>query len=357
MIKINQKADFSNHTIYVGIDVHLKSWNVSLYCDQQYLRSFNQPPKPIALRSFLESSYPGATYKCAYESGFCGYWIQRELLENKIDCMVVNAADVPQTDKNAKNKTDINDSKRIALALQAGLLHPVYIPDDEVETDRQLVRCNDRFNNDLVRIKNRIKGLLYQLGIELPVSFSNNNWNNQFITWLKNIEHKNVSVKIALLHQITMLETIRKQKLLLLKDIRKLLAKPRYADTASYLCSVPGIGPLTAASLLTEIDDMKRFATFEKLNSFIGFYPTQFSSGENIHQGNITGRQHKRLRSLLIEAAWVAIKTDPAMTKCFIEFKNKTGAKRAIIKIARKLLSRIRFVWINKIKYEKGVIQ
>lgn len=357
MIKVNQKADFSNHTIYAGIDVHLKSWNVSLYCDQQYLKSFNQPPFPDALQSFLVNSYPGAIYKCAYESGFCGYWIQRELLQNNIDCIVVNAADVPQTDKGTKNKTDKNDSKRIALALQAGLLQPIYIPDDEIEADRQLVRCNERFNNDLVRVKNRIKALLYQLGIKLPDNFSNCNWSNQFIKWLKSIEHKNISAKMALSHQVIMVEAIRQQKLSVLKDIRKLLQKERYTGTAQYLCSVPGIGPITAASLLTEIDDMKRFATFEQLNSFIGFYPSQFSSGENIHQGNITGRQHRRLRSLIVEAAWVAIKTDPAMTKTFIEFKNRVGAKRAIVKIARKLLSRIRFVWINKMKYEKGIIK
>lgn len=357
MIKINQKPDFSNHTIYVGIDVHLKSWNVSLYCDQQYLKSFNQPPLPNALQSFLVNSYPGASYKCAYESGFCGYWIQRELLQNNIDCIVVNAADVPQTDKGTKNKTDKNDSKRIAQALQAGLLQPIYIPDDEIEADRQLVRCNERFNNDLVRVKNRIKSLLYQLGITLPDNFANCNWSNQFITWLKNIEYKNISAKVTMSHQLIMVEAIRQQKLSVLKDIRKLLTKERYANTAKYLCSVPGVGPITAASLLTEIDDMNRFATFEQLNSFIGFYPSQFSSGENIHQGNITGRQHRRLRSLIIEAAWVVIKTDPAMTKTFIEFKNKVGAKRAIVKIARKLLSRIRFVWINKMKYEKGIIK
>lgn len=156
---------------------------------------------------------------------------------------------------------------------------------------------------------------------------------------------------------MALVETIRKQKLSVLKEIRKLLIKQRYTDTAGYLCSVPGIGPITAASLLTEIDDIKRFETFEQLNSFVGFYPSQFSSGESIHHGNIIGRQHKRLRSLLIEAAWVAVKTDPAMTKRFIELKNKVGAKKAIIKIARKLLSRIRFVWINKVNYEKGIIQ
>jgi transposase len=138
------------------------------------------------------------------------------------------------------------------------------------------VRCNERFTNDLTRVKNRIKALLYQLGVNIPAKFSNCNWSNQFISWLNNIEHKSASVKIALSYQLVLIETIRKQKLSVLKEIRKLLKKPRYTETARYLCSVPGIGPITAASLLTEIDDMNRFATFEQLNSFVGFYPSQF---------------------------------------------------------------------------------
>ena len=114
MTKVTEKPDFTGHTLFVGIDVHAKSWNVSVYFNQQHLKSFNQPPTPEALQAFLQQSYPNATYKCAYESGFCGYWIQRELLHRGIGCIVVNAADVPQTDKTIKNKTDTNDSKRIA---------------------------------------------------------------------------------------------------------------------------------------------------------------------------------------------------------------------------------------------------
>lgn len=357
MTKVNKKVDFTGQNIYVGIDVHSKSWNVALYCNQQYLKSFNQPPIPQALHSYLQSNYPNAFFKCAYESGFCGYWIQRALSQSGMDCIVVNAADVPQTDKGAKNKTDTNDSKRIAQALQASLLHPIYIPDEEIEADRQLVRCNEKFANDLTRVKNRIKGLLYQLGIKLPENFSNSNWSNQFILWLKEIELKNISAKTTIQHQLIMVEHIRKQKLAVLKDIRVLLKKERYATTAKYLSSVPGIGPITTATLLTEIDNIKRFTNFEKLNSFIGFYPSQFSSGENIHQGNIIGRQHKRLRSLIIEAAWTAVRTDPAMTLAYTDFKLKVGGKRAIIKVARKLLSRIRFVWMNQVEYEKGIVQ
>ncbi len=357
MTKVTQKVDFSGQTIYVGLDVHAKSWNVSLFFNQQYLKSFNQPPTPEALHRHLEQSYPNAIYKCAYESGFCGYWIQRELSQMGIGCIVVNAADVPQTDKTIKNKTDTNDSKRLAQALQAGQLNPIYIPDEEVEADRQLVRCNARFTNDLTRSKNRIKGLLYQLGIKLPDYFSNSSWSNRFIHWVKGIELKNPSAKRAIEHQLIMVEHIRKQKLSVLKDIRALLKKPRYANTAKLLMSIPGIGPITVATLVTEIDNMKRFSNFEQLNSFIGFYPSQFSSGEKIHLGSIIGRQHKRLRSLIIEAAWTAIKTDPAMTLAYNEFKLKVGGKRAIIKIARKILSRIRYVWLNNTEYEKGVVK
>ena len=357
MTKVNQKVDFTGSKIFLGIDVHLRSWNISLYCNQQYLASFTQPPSTTALQTYLVHHYPNASYKAAYESGFCGYWIQRELLQKGIECIVVNAADVPQTDKETKNKTDTNDSKRIAKALQAGLLGAIYIPDEEIEADRQLVRCNERFTNDLIRAKNRVKGLLYQLGIEIPQCFANSNWSNLFIKWLKSLELKNASAKITLQHQVEMIEYIRHQKLAVLKDIRMLLKKERYNNTVAYLLSVPGIGPITAATLLTEIDDMKRFATFEQLNSFVGYYPSQFSSGENIHQGNIIGRKHERLRSLIIEAAWTAIKTDPAMTKAYQDLKLKVGGKRAIIKIARKLLSRIRYVWLNKKMYEKGVVK
>ncbi len=54
MSKVNQKVDYTGQTIYVGIDVHLKSWNISLYYNGQYLTSFNQPPTTQALVTYLQ---------------------------------------------------------------------------------------------------------------------------------------------------------------------------------------------------------------------------------------------------------------------------------------------------------------
>lgn len=357
MVKLKEKVDFSNHTIYVGIDVHLKSWNVSICCEQQLIKTFTQPPDTAALQSFLSNSFPGARVKCAYEAGFSGFWLQRELKQIDIDCCVVNAADVPQTDKASKNKTDTNDSRRIAQALEGGLLKPLYVPDLDVEADRQLVRCNERFTNDLTRFKNRVKCFLNYLGIGIPTRFLKSNWSGKFISWLKQLEIKQPSARITLNHLIAMVETTKKEKLSAIRDIKQLLLKDRYYHTAQRLLSVPGLGPITVATFVTEIDDINRFDNFSKLNCFIGLYPSQFSSGENIRMGSMTSRKHNRLRSLLIEAAWVSLRSDPAMAKCYIDLKNKIGGTRAIVKIARKLLSRIRHVWILNEMYENGIIK
>lgn len=356
MTKLNEKLNFNGRDIFVGLDVHLNSWNVSVYCEDLYIKSFNQPASPKDLQHYLTKNFPEANYHCAYESGFSGYWIQRQLTNNHINCIVVNAADVPQTDKGSKNKTDKVDSIRLAQALRAKLLRPNFVPDPELEADRHLTRSNEKFKKDLVRIKNRIKGQLYHMGIKIPEQFSNANWSNRFITWLKDIEVENISAKKALIYQINMVEFIRDQKLEVLKEIRKLLKKDRYNHPAKALCSIPGIGPITAAYLLTEIGDIHRFSNFKQLNCFIGFYPSEFSSGEQVHKSHISSRKHNHLRSLLIESAWTAVRSDPAMTMAYYEAKTRVGGKRAIIKMARKLLSRIRYVWISQQAYEKGLV-
>jgi transposase len=68
----------------------------------------------------------------------------------------------------------------------------------------------------------------------------------------------------------------------------------------------PGIGPLTAASLLVEIGDVKRFATFYHLNSFVGLLLMDHSSGQVENKMSLTVRKHRQLRSDLVESAWTA---------------------------------------------------
>jgi transposase len=352
------RSDFSDQTIYVGLDVHKRSWNAALYLNDQYLRNVHQPPSPQALYSFLRSNYPGADYSCAYEGGKFGYWIQRQLSSKGVKCIVVNPADIPATHKDEVSKTDPRDARAIAMALQCGQLRGIHIPSLQQEADRCLVRQRKKIWRDLVRCKNRIKGFLDYTGVVLPDKFANSNWSQNFLQWLKELSFEYPSSRTTLTYMVREAELLRKELLSVSNDIRKLMRSKEYKKLYYLLRTITGIGPLTTASLITEIGDMKRFTNFYHLNSFIGLLPTEHSSGERESKGRLTIRRHRQLRSDLIECAWTAKRTDPALSLYYSEqLKKGKLPKLIIVKIARKLLSRIRYVWLTGKPYEKGIIK
>jgi transposase len=295
---------------------------------------------------------------CAYEGGKFGYWIQRQLSSKGVQCIVVNPADIPATHKDEVSKTDVRDARGIAMALQCGQLRGINIPTVQQESDRSLVRHRKKIWRDLVRCKNRIKGFLDYMGIELPDKFSNSNWSKNFLTWLSEIPFEYSSSRTTLDYMIREAELLRRELLSISNDIRKLMRSKEYKKLYYLLRTITGIGPLTAASLITEISDMKRFPSFYHLNSFVGLLPSEHSSGERELKGRLTVRRHRQLRSDLIECAWTAKRTDPALSLFYSE-QLKTGKepKLIIVKIARKLLSRIRYVWLNEKPYERGVVK
>jgi transposase len=357
MTNLKQMADFAGKTIYVGVDVHLKSWDVSLYFDQQHLRSFQQPPDSSKLVTTLRRDYPNAFFECAYEAGFSGFSLQRQLTEAGIGCIVVHAADVPQTDKGRKTKNDRRDSKRIGSALQSGMLSGIHIPDKFTESNRRLVRYRQQLLRDLKRNKARLKHFLHQQNIILPEPYSGNNWGKGFIAWLKSLTFENEIDRHTLNKMIEQVEILTKENKMFIKKIRELLDTQAYKETGQLLLSIPGIGDIIAATLLVEIGDIRRFSTFSQFNSFIGLCPGEHSSGEEERKGSIISRHHKTLRALMIEAAWKAISKDPAFTLSYSSLTKRMTGKRAVIRIARKLLHRVYHVWMKKEEYEKGIVK
>lgn len=351
-------ASFKNDTVYVGLDVHKRSWTVSIYLNDLYVRNIHQPPSPKALLHYLKHSYPEASYLCAYESGKFGYWIQRQFQSSGIGCLVVNPSDIPSTQKDEVHKTDARDARTIGHALAHHQLKGIYVPTEEQEADRHLVRQRKKIWRDLVRCKNRVKGFLDYAGITVPPKYDNASWSRNFIHWLTQIEFEHISNRITLNYLISEMELLRKELLSISNDIRKLMRSKKYKKLYYLLRSVTGIGPLTAAGLLTEIGDMKRFDNFYHLNSFIGLMPMEHSSGERELKGRITVRKHRQLRSDLIECAWTAKRNDPALALYYsLQIKRGKNGKAAIVKVARKLLSRIRYVWLSGQPYQPGVVK
>jgi len=116
------------------------------------------------------------------------------------------------------------------------------------------------------------------------------------------------------------------------------------------------IGPITAANIFAEIGDLRRFRSLKKLAGYIGISPGMYCSGDNERTLGPTPRSNRTIRSLIIEASWVAIRLDPVLQQYFRKHAGK-DSKAAIFKVARKLLSRIHAVIRTGLSYEIGIIQ
>ena len=207
---------------------------------------------------------------------------------------------------------------------------------------------------DAVRYKSRIKGFLNFHGIMIPDSFyQSSHWSKRFMSWLASIEMKSESGKYSIEVLIREIESLRSNILDVTKKIKSLSQTEQYQSNIELIQSVPGIGLITGMTFLTEIDKIDRFDTTDKLCSFIGLVPTMHSSGEKEIHGHITYRSNHLLRRMLIESSWIAIRHDPALMRAYHEYCKRMEPNKAIIRIARKLITRIQFVLVKKQTYKK----
>lgn len=353
------KLDFTGQNIFVGMDTHKRNWTVSIEHENLPLKTFSMDPTPEVLNNYLKKHYPGATYHSAYEASYCGYWIHFRLKELGINSIIVNPSDVPITNKDIVQKDDKRDSKKIAKSLRNGDLSSIYVPTKKTIQDRTLIRTRYTLAKELRRFKNRVKSFLFFYGIEYPEEFyrSSTHWSKRFIAWLETLSFEEETAKISLSIYLEQVKSLRATLLNVTREIRKLSKTEDYRENTRLLMTIPGIGLITAMLLLTELEDISRFKSLDQLCSYVGLIPSTSSSGEKESIGEMTPRKHNALRSAIVESSWVAIKHDPALLMCFTNHCKRMESNKAIIRVAKKLLNRIRFVIKNQQEYVISVVK
>lgn len=357
--QINTKS-FEGQTVYVGIDCHLKSWQVTILCGDLYHKSLRQSPDSLQLSSYLIRMFPGAIYKAVYESGFSGFEACRELRTLGVECIVIHASDLPTSHKERQQKCDRSDSNRLAKSLRGGQIRGIDIPSRQLEADRSLLRQRYRLSKDLSRHKNRLKSFLHQFSIAIPERFSlqqSRSWSKPFIDWLKALKPDWESIQQGLNNYVEMGEYLRKELLKINRQLRELSQQPIYKRDYELLLSIPGIGSISAIHLLLQLGNIERFSTLDELCSYVGLMPRLYESGDTRIVGKLVNRGRKELKIMLIEVSWVALRADPALLAKYEELIKTRHPNKAIIKIAKKVLSRIRYVLKNKVVYTIGVVK
>jgi len=351
--------DYTGQHVYAGIDVGKKSWKVSIHTASFEHKTFSQDPKPDVLIRYLRKNFPKAEYHCVYEAGYCGFWIAEEFLAQGIECIVVNPGDVPTKNKERVYKTDTRDARKLVRSLKQGDIDALYIPSRQALEDRSLLRTRRSMIQKQTRCKQQIKALLCFYGIEMPEDRFKTHWSKNFLQWLEELSvsdaFQRTTGRQTLTAHLKELAFLRQMLADLTREIRCLSREDRYEQRVELLITVPGISLITAMTLLTELIDINRFEDFDHLAGFIGLVPGTDSSSERDVTTGLTPRRPSWLRALIVECAWVSVRSDPALALSFETLSKRMPKNRAIISIARKLLARIHHVLKFAEPYRMGV--
>lgn len=287
---------------YVGLDVHRATIAVAIadrdHAPTSYGTIANDPTAVHKLMTRLGG--PEVCLHVAYEAGPTGYVLHRQLTGLGIDCLVVAPSLIPVRPGD-KVKTDRRDALKLARLLRSGDLTPVWVPDQEHEALRNLVRARADAKVDELRAKHRLSKLLLRQGCRPPVGVRN--WSKRYLHWLRQVEFEHVADQVVFADYLAQVTAATERVKRLEAALRQCAATTRQAPVIAALQAFRGIGLLSAVTIVAEAGDLRRFPTAPQFMAYTGAVPGEASSGSKQHRGRITRTGNSALRHMLGEAA------------------------------------------------------
>jgi transposase len=288
---------------YVGLDVSKEKIAVAIADEgRDEPRYWGMIPNtPESIRKLVKKLGEKENLRVCYEAGPTGYGLYRLFLSIGIECEVIAPSLIPKK-PGERIKTDRRDSLKLAKLFRAGELTPVYVPTEDDEALRDLVRAREDAKEDELRAKHRLSKFLLRNDIHPP--FKGKKWTRRYREWLNTLKFERSASKVVFQEYLHHLQEIEQRVKRLEEEIKLQSTEGYHAPMIQALQSLRGIAMITATSLVAEIGSFKRFASPKKLMSYVGLIPSESSSGETRRQGNITKTGNRHVRRLLVEAAW-----------------------------------------------------
>lgn len=231
------------HPIYMGIDVHKRTWSITLVHQGETIQKVTVPADWLTFRKFLEG-YQDYEVRSVYEAGFSGFWLHRKL-ESLGVINIVTAPNKLPVQVGDRVKTDKRDSEKLARYLSKDLLKGIYIPSEKQVEHRHLLRAREQLKRKRQAIINQIKGTLHQYGLEVETP-------GLTLKACKRITSMDLSesVKSTIEIQLKVFEVLTMQMKELVHKAETIALSEMYRADYELLRTVPGLGPLGALSLL-----------------------------------------------------------------------------------------------------------
>ena len=303
-----------NVTTFVGLDVHARSIKaVALDAMTGEVRSATFGYDAAAAAEWIRSVDPAA--RCVYESGVTGFDLQKRLSALGVDCVIGAVSKMMKPAADRRRKNDRNDAEFLARMLSVGNVVEVWVPDDECEAARDLVRALDDAREDLRRQKQRLSKFLLRHGLvfdeRTPSGQRKGNWTGAHWSWIKSISFSEKADNDALAFYVDAVRQAEEDKRRLEKLVADEASKPRWRKRVDSLRCLKGVDVMTAADIVFEAGEFSRFRNARSFAAWLGLTPSEHSSGEKVARGGITKAGNKHLRRVMVEAAWHYLAASP----------------------------------------------
>jgi transposase len=238
-------------------------------------------------------------------------------------------------------KTDKADSKHIRELLEQGRLPESWIPPAHILDLRETVRLRHTLAELRGEWQQRIHAILFHHGLPKPDGGLLTIATRQ---WLQTVELPAAS-RQAIAVAITQIDQLQ-ASINPIDAWLKAFAR-RQPGCRALIANHYGIGPITAATILAEFGDMRRFANGDAVVRYTGLDVTVHSSDGKRAPGHLAKQGPPTLRWALFEAAMSAPRRSSPDYDYYHDVKQRTGGKRPALSVARKLARRIRFTLVE----------
>lgn len=320
-------------TFWIGIDVHKRTYHIALLRDEGDFFTWTAPANTDPLvHQFLDLGISiGAV---CYESGPTGFSLARRLQEVGIPVIVAAPSKILRSVTRGA-KTDRLDCIKLARFVSKGLVKPIAIPTPKEESERALLRRRHKIVDDIRRRRQRIKAMSLFHGFELPKEVPQ--WRTGCIKALKAMNLPD-ALKWTMESHVRELEFLERELSILTAQLKSISGNQEHRSITEALKSVPGVGEVVATSFLLEVFNPQRFKRKEEIAGYLGLAPLVRHSGEKAPRGHLVPVGQNRLRSLLIEAAWIWRARDEYARDLYNRIYSRTMIpQKAITALARRL--------------------
>jgi len=337
--------------IYVGMDVHKDSITIAvLPSGAKTPTRLERLPNDLAkLKRFLDRLARDGELRACYEASGAGYVLHRAMRAWGYACEVIAPSLIPKR-PGVQRKHDQRDASDLARLYRAGELTAVRIPSVAEERVRDVVRCRETFQREILKSRHYILKFLARRGF---VYREGTNWCTPHLKWLQHLttEHSPLAPADRLVfreyHALLQYKLQRRDDLD--REIERLAELPTLAPMVQRLQCFRGIALQGAMVLATEIVDWRRFERPTQLAAYLGLVSREHSSGDRERKGPITKAGNSHCRHVLVQAAW-SYHHRPAVSADLK--RRQTGQPPAVIAHAWKAQQRLHQRY-NHLSYRK----